>query len=159
MRTASSISTFVGLSAALACLASSADSAVLAQLDRATALAITENCVQASLKNDWPPFAIAIFDSNARLITFQAMDGVMAGAVDLALGKARTSANFPFSTMDIASLVESNAGAKGLATFPGIVTVQGGLPIMVNGQHVGGIGVSGGMPAQDEACARAALKE
>lgn len=127
-------------------------------LGRAMALKLTETCVNSVESNKWPPFAIAVFDSYGRMISFQHMDGAMSGASDLAIGKARTSANFPFSTMDVANLVEGNPGAKGLASFPGIVTVQGGLPIILDGKHIGGIGVSGGMPEQDEACAKLSLK-
>jgi len=129
-----------------------------AGLDRATALSLTESCANAVESNEWPPFGIAVFDNYGRMLSFQLMDGAMSGAIDLAIGKARTSANFPFATMDVANIVESNPGAKGLAEFPGIVSVQGGLPIFVDGKHIGGIGVSGGMPEQDEACAKVALK-
>jgi uncharacterized protein GlcG (DUF336 family) len=45
----------------------------------------------------------------------------------------------------------------GLADIPGVVTFAGGLPILVGGVQVGGIGVSGGSPDEDEQCAAAAL--
>ncbi len=127
-------------------------------LNLETALELTQACISAQAANDWPPMAVAIYDNAGRLISFQAPDGTITGAIDLALGKAKTSASFPASTLDLAKLVESNPGAKGLAYAPGIVIVQGGLPIMREGKHVGGIGVSGGQPKQDEDCAKAALK-
>lgn len=147
-----------GAAAVIAVGCSAQDAQASESLNLKLALDMSQACVAAHTDQEWPPMAIAIYNNNGRLVSFQIMDGAMTGAIELALGKAKTSASFPFSTMDIANLVAADKGAKGLADFPGVVTVQGGIPIILEGTHIGGIGVSGGMPKQDEDCAKVSLK-
>lgn len=157
----SSISKFFMSIVFIGVAACSASSEANAQDDitRQMALKLTQACVTAVPENDWPPLAIAIYNKHGQLVMFQAMDGVIHGAINLALGKAKTSASFPASTMELASLINADKGAKGLKELPDFVSVQGGMPIMIEGKHVGGIGVSGAQPKQDEMCARIALEQ
>jgi len=76
-------------------------------------------------------------------------------SIEIAQLKAGTSAGFPFSTKQIG---EITAKVPGIAYVPGIVTFEGGLPIMTaDGKQVGAIGVSGGTAEQDGMCAQASV--
>ena len=118
------------------------------------AKARVERCLSDPGAEGRPPFAIAIYDARARLQYFVAEEGVMAGAIELAQMKAETSSLFPFHTEEIGKIADSEEGAAGLAQLSTITTVAGGAPIFNdNGEHVGAVGVSGGMPTEDKACA------
>ena len=104
---------------------------------------------------------IAVVDAGTNLIAFSRMDQAFLGSTDIAISKAKFSGSFPFSTRYAGELTFGKDGkpapVPGLADIPGVVTFAGGLPIMVAGVQVGGIGVSGGSPDEDEQCAAAAL--
>lgn len=104
---------------------------------------------------------IAVVDAGTNLIAFSRMDQAFLGSTDIAISKAKFSGSFPFSTRYAGELTFGKDGkpapVPGLADIPGVVTFAGGLPIMVAGVQVGGIGVSGGSPDEDEQCAAAAI--
>jgi glc operon protein GlcG len=90
------------------------------------------------------------------------MDGAYKGSREVALLKAKTSANFPFPTRFFGELAFGKGGkppmVPGLEDVPGVITFAGGLPIMTASKvHIGAIGVSGGTADQDEDCAKAGL--
>lgn len=101
--------------------------------------------------------AVAIMDEHGNLKHFQRMDGNNFVSVRMSQLKAHTSASIPIPTKDLA---ERNAGLKNgpYLSVPGIVLLEGGLPIITkDGQPIGAIGVSGANPELDGQCARAAL--
>ncbi|MDX2191847.1 MAG: heme-binding protein [Gemmatimonadales bacterium] len=98
---------------------------------------------------------IAIVDAAGDLVLLQRDDQANPASVANAEGKARTSARFRRTTKVLEDAIA--AGRPVLMTFPGIVPVQGGVPIEVNGQVVGAVGVSGATSAQDEQVARAGI--
>jgi uncharacterized protein GlcG (DUF336 family) len=100
---------------------------------------------------------ISIIDNHGNLKLFHRMDGTSSGSIEVAQLKALTSARFPVATRELS---ERSAGLPGnpYASLPGFTLLGGGLPIMdANGQHVGGIGISGATPLEDEAFAQAGL--
>jgi glc operon protein GlcG len=105
--------------------------------------------------------ASATPDAGANTVLFERMDRSFLGSSDIAVRKAKTSANFPFPTSTAAELSLGKDGKPGVvpgfAWTPGVVTYGGGLPIMAGGVHIGGIGASGGSPDEDEQCAKAGL--
>ena len=118
-------------------------------------------CLAMAVEKGWR-MNVAVMDSGADLVVFKRMDGAFLGSVDIAIGKARTSANFPFSTRRMAELAHGKDGAPGpipgIANVPGLATFAGGLPIKnVAGEHIGGIGVSGASAGDDELCAQAGI--
>lgn len=117
-------------------------------------------CVAKAVDRGWK-MSIAVVDNGANLIAFERMDRAFLGSSEIAMNKAQTSAKFPFPTRTVENLVYGGAGKPavlpGLAHVPGIIAFAGGLPLMVDGIHVGGIGVSGGTADEDEICAQAAL--
>jgi uncharacterized protein GlcG (DUF336 family) len=105
---------------------------------------------------------VAVVNDGARLIYFVHMDGAFLGSIAISHDKAVTAANFPFPTRMIGDLAFGGNGkaaaTPGLAFVPGMVPFAGGLPIMTAGKApIGGIGVSGGTPDQDEECSKAGL--
>ena len=98
---------------------------------------------------------IAIVDTGGSLKFFLRQDDAFLKSIEIAQLKAGTSAGLPFSTKQIG---EITAKVPGIAYVPGIVTFEGGLPIMTaDGKQVGAIGVSGASAEQDGICAQAAV--
>lgn len=101
---------------------------------------------------------VAVSDSGGNLAGFLRMPGAFIQSIDIAIDKAYTAAGFGFSTKDWMAMIGHDEGMKlGFSARPRLVVFGGGLPIRVNGELIGGIGVSGASEAQDEECARAAL--
>ena len=101
---------------------------------------------------------VAVADSGGNLSGFLRMPGAFVQSIDIAIDKAYTAAGFGFSTKDWMKLIGHDDGMKfGFSARPRLVVFGGGLPLRVNGELIGGIGVSGASEEQDEVCARAAL--
>ena len=101
---------------------------------------------------------VAVADSGGNLSGFLRMPGAFVHSIDIAIDKAYTAAGFGFSTKDWMKLIGHDDGMKfGFSARPRLVVFGGGLPLRVNGELIGGIGVSGASEEQDEVCARAAL--
>ena len=104
-------------------------------------------------KNNWN-MAFAIVDPAGGLIVFHKGDGARPSNVDFALGKARTAAKFQRETKGLDSAVTAGR-LQYLATDA--LPIEGGVPIIVDGQVVGAVGVSGGTSAQDAQVAKAGI--
>lgn len=105
------------------------------------------------------PMCIAIVDESGNLIAFERMDGGKTTSVTIAQDKAYTAAAARKATHDYnAACVPGNL-AFGIHTSMGgrLCVVGGGLPVAVDGDVVGGIGLSSGTPAQDMECAQAGI--
>lgn len=105
-------------------------------------------------RNGWP-VAIAIVDAHGGLIHFQRLDGTQAASLDIALGKARTAARFRRSTKALEDAVAG--GRTVLLSVEGILPLEGGVPITVDGEVIGAIGVSGVTSQQDAQVAEAGV--
>jgi len=138
--------------------AAALDTVPMLSLDIAKRMAAS--CEAMSAAEGWR-MNIAIVDRGANLIVFRRMDNAFLISVDIAIGKARTSARLPFPTRVVAELAYGKDGnpapLPGIAEVDGVIAFAGGLPIMVGDAHVGGIGVSGGTADQDEVRASTAL--
>jgi len=101
---------------------------------------------------------VAVTAAAGVLAAFLRMPGAFLHSVEIAIDKAYTAASFGFPTADWWPLLQGDDALRaGLPLRPRLVVFGGGLPIVEAGQRIGGIGVSGGSAAQDEACARAGL--
>jgi glc operon protein GlcG len=99
--------------------------------------------------------AIAVVDDGGHLLYLERLDGTFAAAASVATGKARTAAQFKKATKDFEEAVKS--GRTSLVAVSEMTPLQGGVPLVVLGQVVGAVGVSGAMSAaQDEELARLA---
>ena len=122
-------------------------------LEGATALA--DAAEAAARGRNWT-VAIAVVNPQAGLIHFRCMDGTQPGSQQVAIEKARTAANFKRPTKALEEALV--AGRTGLLSMPGIITLEGGVPVIVDEQIVGAIGISGMQSAQDGIIAAAALE-
>src|SRR5882757_10424451 len=115
-----------------------------AALAKAKALGVSEN--------------VAILDDGGNLKAFSRMDGASIPTIEIAQNKAFT-ALFGVPTQDFFDFIQRDPSLlAGIPTLARIAAYGGGLPIKVNGEVVGAIGVSGAPTVQNDIdCARAAL--
>jgi glc operon protein GlcG len=98
--------------------------------------------------------SIAIVDEGGHLVYFTRFEGSFAAAANVSIGKAHTAAVFKKPTKDFEETI--NKGRFSMAALPDFTPLQGGVPIIHEGQVVGAIGVSGAKSAQqDEEVAKA----
>ena len=106
-------------------------------------------------RNHWRG-VIAVVDDGGWLIVLERMDhAAMTASVDLAMGKARSAALFKKPTQDLEDTI--NHGRYAAITARGFIEMQGGIPVVVDGEVVGAIGASFATPDQDVRVARAGL--
>jgi glc operon protein GlcG len=128
----------------------------------ATTKALTADAVKAVLTaaeakaraNSWN-VSIAVVDPAGDLLGFLKLDGAATGTVQIAQGKARTSARFGRPSKVYADRITENQ--LNFLSVDGVVALQGGLPIVVDGRVIGAVGVSGVTSAQDEEVAAAGI--
>ena len=105
------------------------------------------------------PFVIAIVDESGVLKAYSRMDGAPMIAVQVAQDKAYTAIGFGMATDQWHDFIKNDpplaAGAP--SGIERLIVFGGGYPITVNGQVVGGIGVSGGHYTHDMEVAKAGL--
>ncbi|HEU5046499.1 MAG TPA: heme-binding protein [Rickettsiales bacterium] len=111
-------------------------------------------CKAEAQKNNWK-VSIAIVDEAGYLLQFERMDGASLTSADIAMGKARTAALAKVATRMLEDSVKERPA---MISFPGRVPVQGGVPLLYEGECVGGIGVSGVKSPEDEQVALAGSK-
>ena len=100
------------------------------------------------------PQCICIVDAGGHLLTMARQDGAFALSIDTALRKAQTAAAYGIPTGDIAAGIDIKLA---IATEGKRINLPGGLPIIVDGHVIGGIGVGSGTGEQDRQVASAAL--
>ncbi len=98
---------------------------------------------------------ICIVDESGNLLFLQKADAASLNTIEFAQKKARHAALYRSPSKDGADAVKKG-NVEALA-FPGFFPNQGGLPIQVDGQTIGGIAASGAKSEIDEAIAQAAL--
>ena len=123
-----------------------------ATLTLAGAKAIAAAAEAEAGKNRWP-VVIAVVDDGGHLLLMQRMDQAQLGSIDVAIGKARSAVLFKRDTKQWEETLK--AGRLAPLAFPDLLPAEGGIPIQVNGQIIGAIGVSGVKPDQDAQVARA----
>ena len=110
-------------------------------------------CKAAAEKNKWI-VTYAIVDDAGVPLYLERMDGATATTAEVAVLKARTSA----VTKRPSKAWEERAKERpGFLNFPGVLQIQGGLPIMYQNECVGAIGVSGVQSHEDEQIAQAGI--
>lgn len=120
----------------------------------AGAKAIADAAEAEAAANDWN-VAIAIVDAAGELVLFRKLDGVQVGSVDIALAKAETSARFRRETKALSDAIAG--GATAFLSVDGIIALEGGVPIVVDGEVIGAVGVSGVQAFQDAQIAKAGI--
>ena len=105
------------------------------------------------------PMCIAITDEGGNLVAFERMDGGKVTSITIAIDKSFTASGAKKATHDYGEVSQPGAPVYGIASAIGgrLMVVGGGLPVVVDGDVVGGIGVSSGTPAQDRDVAQAGI--
>ncbi|MEI4472812.1 GlcG/HbpS family heme-binding protein [Frigidibacter sp. MR17.24] len=98
---------------------------------------------------------IAVVDAGGMMLAFLRMDGAKNLSILSATAKAETAASQRQPTGRIAAETEVKMA---LATGTRVTNLPGGLPIIIDGQLVGAVGVGSGTGAQDVDCANAGLR-
>lgn len=107
-----------------------------------------------------PGGVIAVVDDGGNLMALARLDGTFAAGANISIGKARTAVQFKKPTRVFEELINSSGKGRTVMTaLTDFTPLIGGIPIMVDGQIVGGVGVSGAASAdQDEQLAIAGSK-
>jgi|SRR5262245_31304553 len=115
---------------------------------------IAAGAAAESQKNGWR-MAIAVVDNHGMLVYFERMPDTQTASTQIAIDKAKTAAMLRRPTKALEDgISKGRVSLLSIAPSP----VEGGLPIMVGGRVIGGIGVSGANSDQDAAAAQAGLK-
>ena len=107
-------------------------------------------------KKNWK-LSVAIVNSEGNLVFFERGDGAYLGSIEAAINKAKSANAFQRPTRAFVEGVK--AGNIGLLSVKDVVANEGGLPIVISGAYVGGIGISGAKSVEDEEAASAALQQ
>lgn len=102
---------------------------------------------------------ITIVDEGGNLVAFSRMDHAPLLSIGISQNKAYTAIAFKKPTGDWYSMIKDEpALLTGIVHTPKLVIFGGGFPITVDGNVIGGIGISGGSAEEDEMCGEAALQ-
>ena len=103
---------------------------------------------------------VAVVDSGGHLAAFLRMPGSAFHSIDIAINKAYTAMSFGLATSQWGPIADSLSPLckTGLLSQDRLMTCGGGVPIEVDGQRIGGIGISGASEQQDEELAKQALQ-
>ena len=108
-------------------------------------------------KNNAPGGVIAVVDDGGNLMALERLDGTFSAGANISIGKAKTAVMFKRPTKVFEDIIKN--GRTSMVALQDFTPLQGGVPILVDGQIVGGVGVSGAMSAQqDEELAIAGAK-
>ena len=105
------------------------------------------------------PVVFSAVDNGGNLLLLERMEGALPGSVEVSAGKAYTANAFHMPTHELGQAAQPGGSLYGIENAaPGkIILFGGGFPYIVDGQVVGGIGVSGGTVEQDMEIARYAM--
>jgi glc operon protein GlcG len=103
-------------------------------------------------KNTWT-VAIAVVDEAGNLIAFQKLDDTQVGSIDIAISKARTAARMKRPTKALEDAVAG--GRTVMLAVEGLMPLEGGVPVTLDGRIIGAVGVSGVTSQQDAQVAAA----
>lgn len=108
---------------------------------------VVTEAIKYGKANNAPGGAVAIVDNGGNLVYLERIDGTFPAASEVAIKKANTAATFKAPSSKLENAI--NGGRQALITV-GHTFLQGGIPIIVEGQVVGAIGVSGSASAQQD---------
>jgi len=112
---------------------------------------MTAACEAEARKNNWD-VVIAILDDGGHLLMLERMDGATPANAEIAVQKGRSAAVSRRSTKMWEDRITD--GRLSMLKMP-VLPVQGGIPVLYQGECVGGIGVSGVQSHEDEQIAQA----
>ena len=98
---------------------------------------------------------IAVVDDGGHCIYLERLDGTQKSSSVIAVEKARTAVLFQRPSKAFEDVV--TGGRLVVMTLPGVTTVEGGIPIVVDGHYIGAVGVSGAKSPEDSQIAKAGV--
>ena len=101
-------------------------------------------------KNNAPGGVIAVVDDGGNLMALERLDGTFAAGANISVGKARTAVLFKRPTKVFEDIIKNGRTAMVALSDSLFTPLQGGIPILIDGQIVGGVGVSGASSAQQD---------
>lgn len=119
------------------------------------AQALIRAAVSEANQRGWPE-DFAVVDWGGNLVAFARMDGAQLASIDIAEHKARSAARYRRPTIEWENAIQK-FGLNYVLTLDDVMASRGGIPLVVNGKIIGGIGCSGGSSSQDEALCQAAV--
>jgi len=121
-------------------------------LNLAVARKIIAAAETEALKQGWL-VVIAVVDDGGHLINLQRLDNAQFASVEVAIQKARAAVAFKRPTKEWEKMLAD--GQQRVLNLPGVLSSEGGVPLVWEGLIVGAIGVSGVKPSEDGQVARA----
>ena len=104
--------------------------------------------VAEAKSKDAPGGAIAVVDEGGNLVAVERLDNTFAAGANISIGKARTAVLFKRPTKFFEDVI--NKGRTAMTTLNDFTPLQGGIPIVVDDQVIGAVGVSGAASAQQD---------
>jgi uncharacterized protein GlcG (DUF336 family)/uncharacterized protein YjlB len=95
-----------------------------------------------------PGGVIAVVDDGGNLMALERLDGTFSAGANISIGKARTAALFKKPTRVFEEIIKN--GRTSMVALNDFTPLQGGVPVEINGQIVGAVGVSGAATAQQD---------
>lgn len=95
-----------------------------------------------------PGGVIAVVDDGGNLVALERLDGTFTAGANISVGKAKTAVMFKRPTKFFEDIIKN--GRTSMVALPDFTPLQGGVPITVDGQIIGGVGVSGAASAQQD---------
>src|SRR5690242_21860764 len=132
---------------AMLCLNAQSQTIVVKNISLEAAKKVVAEAVKYAKANNAPGGAIAVVDNGGNLVYLERLDGTFAASAEVSIKKANTAALFKAPSAKLESSI--NGGRQALITV-GHTFLQGGIPIIVDGQLIGAIGVSGASSAQQD---------
>ncbi|HUX89769.1 MAG TPA: heme-binding protein [Gallionellaceae bacterium] len=124
-------------------------------LTLADAKIIASGCESEALRQNWA-VTIAIVDDGGHLLWLQRLDDAPLTSIQIASGKAHTSAMGRRASKVYEEVIAG--GRNAFLSIPGALTmVEGGEAIIVEGETVGAVGISGVKSPEDAQVARAGI--
>jgi uncharacterized protein GlcG (DUF336 family)/mannose-6-phosphate isomerase-like protein (cupin superfamily) len=111
---------------------------------------VIAGAVAYAKKNNAPGGVIAVVDEGGNLMALERLDGTFAAGANISIGKARTAVLFKRPTKVFEDIIKNGRTAMVALPDAFFTPLQGGVPITVDGQIVGGVGVSGAASAQQD---------
>jgi uncharacterized protein GlcG (DUF336 family) len=108
-----------------------------------------------AIRNEWR-VVIAVVDDGGHALALARLDGAQFGSVEIALAKARAAVAFKRPTRAWDEVL--TGGRLAVLAMPGVLPAEGGVPLAIDGQIVGAIGVSGVTSPQDGQVAAAGVR-
>lgn len=121
----------------------------------AAARVVINAAFEAAAEYGWH-ISVAVVDRAGEIVSLDRSDKAIGISPTVALGKARTAALLRAPSKEFETFI--NAGSPSFLATPGVTPLEGGIPLWLNGEVVGAVGVSGAHGANDSQVAELAAE-